>query len=124
NYRMPSFNDLYWYNAGNTNLTPEQSVQAEVGHWFNLGAMTASVTLYHNNIRDMIRWLPQGGGLSRPENIDRVTVTGIEMMAGRRFEIGENRFLLNAGYSYTNSRNDKLGKQLIYVPYHRARASV
>jgi outer membrane cobalamin receptor len=124
NYRMPSFNDLYWYNAGNTDLLPEQSVQAEVNHVFRSGRFNASLTVYHNNIRDMIRWLPHGGGLSRPENIDRVTVTGAEVMAGTTLRFHRHLFAINGGYSYTHSQNDKLGRQLIYVPYHRARASV
>ena len=34
NYRVPTFNDLYWQGSGNQNLRPESSLQLELGQVF------------------------------------------------------------------------------------------
>ncbi|TQD39136.1 TonB-dependent receptor plug domain-containing protein [Haloflavibacter putidus] len=124
NYRIPTFNDLYWPGAGNLDLKPETSHQIEVSYLFSHKAFQAEVSLYQINLKDMIRWLPSGGSVWKPVNTDKVTSKGLETTLNYRFSFGENHFKLSGIYAYTNSENKKSNKQLIYVPFHKATARV
>ena len=58
NFRIPTFNDLYWETGGNPDLKPESSYQAEVGNVFTYKKFTLSETVYFIKIDDLIRWVP------------------------------------------------------------------
>ena len=124
NFRIPTFNDLYWQGSGNTALKPESSWQAEAGNDFTFKGFTLSLTGYYIKLKDMLRWIPSTGGVWRPENTDRVRTCGAELLMGYKKTIGRHQFGLNGTYGYTNSQNETTGKQLIYVPYHKATASL
>lgn len=124
NFRIPTFNDLYWTGAGNLSLKPETSLQAELGHRLTWRNVELNVTGYYNDIEDMIRWIPGNGGFWHPENLDEVETYGVETMLDWKKRIGNQGFLrLKGSYSYTESRNKITGHQLIYVPYHKATAT-
>lgn len=123
NFRIPTFNDLYWQDGGNSNLKPESSWQAEAGNNFKVGNFTLSLTGYYIKIKDMLRWIPTGS-IWRPVNTDRVRTYGTELLLGYSRTFNEHSFRFNATYAYTKSENEITGKQLIYVPYHKATASV
>lgn len=123
NFRIPTFNDLYWQEGGNTNLKPESSWQAEAGNDFIINNFTFSVTAYYIKLKDMLRWVPVGN-IWRPENTDRVRTYGAEVLFGYKKNIGLHTAALNGTYGYTSSENETTGKQLIYVPHHKATASV
>src|SRR5690606_34929878 len=42
NFRIPTFNDMFWIEGGNTNLRPESSYQAEIGNDVDFGFGTLS----------------------------------------------------------------------------------
>jgi len=120
NFRIPTYNDLYWASAGNPDLNPETSVQAEIGNQFNFGKLETGLTFYYNNVDDMIHWLPGGDGVWRPGNEDEVHIYGLESYISWKNDFGEDQILFaNATYAYTFSRNAVTRKQLIYVPYHK-----
>lgn len=123
NFRIPTFNDLYWQGAGNNDLKPETSWQGEVGNDFTFGDFTASLTGYYIKIKDMLRWVPTGN-VWRPVNTDRVKTYGAEVLLGYKKTFGIHTVGFNGTYGYTTSENETTGKQLIYVPYHKATASV
>ncbi len=123
NFRIPTFNDLYWQGSGNPDLKPETSYQAELGNHFNFQNFEVGVTTYYNAIQDMIRWLPNGSAWM-PVNTDRVKIYGLESQLGWSHTIGKHHFSANATYAYTVSKNDKTDKQLIYVPYHKGTATL
>lgn len=123
NFRIPSFNDLYWQGAGNPNLKPESSRQVEIGNEFRFKNFKLSATFYATKIRDMIRWIPGSGGIFAPENVGKVSIFGAEILMNAFKQFGRNRFEINSTYAYTNSKNELTEKQLIYVPYHKATAS-
>ncbi len=124
NFRIPSFNDLYWQGAGNPDLKPESSKQLEIGNEFKFRNFRITATFFATKIRDMIRWIPGTGGIFAPENTNKVSILGGEILLNANKKIGKHHFEMNGTYAYTNSENEELGKQLIYVPYHKATASL
>lgn len=123
NYRIPTFNDLYWEESGNTDLKPETSYQGEIGNYFHWKNLDFSVTAYLVEIQDMIRWVP-AGRLWRPTNTDKVQTYGLESNFNYRFHFQAHHFSFQASYGYTDSENKNTGKQLIYIPYHKATAGL
>ncbi|MGX7666821.1 TonB-dependent receptor plug domain-containing protein [Flavobacterium pedocola] len=123
NFRIPSFDDLYWMNGGNPNLQPETSKQLEWGNDFTLKKMSFELVGFYNDISNMIRWLP-AGQLWTPVNIDKVKSYGIEAKLNGKLKIGEHLFSCFGTYAYTVSENKEIQKQLIYVPYHKATLSL
>ncbi|CDF79760.1 TonB-dependent receptor [Formosa agariphila KMM 3901] len=123
NFRIPTFNDLYWEGSGNPDLAPETAYQAEIGNHLQFKNANISLTAYYNDISDMIRWVPNGS-LWRPINTDHVMTYGLEALAGYKHDFGEHHISVNGTYAYTVSENKDTKKQLIYVPYHKATASL
>ena len=123
NFRVPTFNDLYWQPGGNENLKPESSYQAELGNDFHFKNFKISLTGYYIDIEDMLRWLPTGSFWS-PQNTQKVRTFGGEAIANWNKKFGNHHFQINATYAYTVSENQEIKKQLIYVPYHKATSSL
>jgi outer membrane cobalamin receptor len=123
NFRIPTFNDLYWETGGNPDLKPESSYQAEVGNVFKYKKFTLTETVYYNKIKDLIRWVPVNGDIWSPENTDRVNTYGSETILGWSNSYGKNSLAVNGTYAYTVSENADTNKQLFFVPYHKATAS-
>lgn len=124
NFRIPTFNDLYWQGSGNTNLKPESSYQAEIGNDFKFKHIGFSITGYYIKIKDLLRWSPGANGNWTPNNVSNVSTYGIELLGNASKKFGKSQIGLNATYAYTISRDDESGKQLIYVPYHKFTASL
>ncbi|WP_348800535.1 TonB-dependent receptor plug domain-containing protein [Flavobacterium adhaerens] len=124
NFRIPTFNDLYWETGGNPDLKPESSYQAEVGNVFTYKKFKLTETVYYMKIKDLIRWAPLDGSNWTPDNIDRVNSYGSETSLTWTNSFGENNLALNASYAYTVSENADTGEQLIYVPYHKFNSNV
>ena len=124
NFRIPTFNDLYWYQGGNPNLQPETSYQFEATNEFTRGGFKLTATAFQMQIRNMIRWLPGDGGWFDPQNTNSVLINGAEAALEYTRKIGRHRVVLRGTYAYTDSRNRETKKQLIYVPYHKATAAV
>jgi len=135
NYRLPTFNDLYWPNAGNPNLRPEQgwnqSLYLKARQDWEKWAAVFQLSGFNYNVRDWIIWLPEGG-LFRPENVRQVWSRGGAARLRLMRELGRGSILLEANYSYTRSTNEgsrhtadlSIGKQLIYIPLHQGGASL
>ena len=125
NFRMPTFNDLYWQPGGNLELQPEQSYQVDLGHRFKLDPLTLQLNSYYISTEDMIRWLPNTQGIWSPVNVDDVQIYGAEVELGIQQSIGQKQEVdFKANYAYTVSEDKATGEQLIYVPFHRGNASL
>ena len=124
NFRIPTFNDLYWQGAGNVDLNPEQSLQGEIGNVFQWQNVIVTATVFHSKIKEMIRWLPQNGGVFKPINTDRVSIFGTEFTMHYQKQIDKHHFDFNANYSYTKSVDESTKKQLTFVPFHKTTASL
>lgn len=120
NFRIPTFNDLYWQPGGNSNLKPESAVQIDFNQSLNFKNTSVSVTGFYNKISDMISWNPNQSGLWQPSNITKVQTYGIETHVTFDKKINSSHYLKTIfNYGYTVSENEETKKQLLYVPYHK-----
>ncbi|UPT69834.1 MAG: TonB-dependent receptor [Flavobacterium sp. JAD_PAG50586_2] len=124
NFRIPTFNDLYWQGSGNSDLKPESSYQIEVGNDFKFNNTRFSLTGYYIKIQDLLRWTPGSGGNWSPSNVAKVSTYGAEVLLHTTKRIGQNQFDFNATYGYTVSQDEEKEKQLIYVPFHKFTAAL
>lgn len=122
NFRMPTFNDLYWPGSGNLDLKPETSHQAELGNQFKFGNFSLDILGYYNSVKDLLQWIPDGA-IWTPQNIGKVEVYGLESQLNYERKWGNHNFEIQGSYAYTVSENQVTQKQLMYVPFHKATAS-
>lgn len=118
NFRVPTFNDLYWQPGGNTDLNPESSYQGELGNEITFRNFKMTLTGYYIDIKNMIQWVP-GSSFWSPENVKSVHTYGGEAILNWSKNFNKHRLVLNGTYAYTVSENQETKKQLIYVPYHK-----
>ncbi|MEH6765094.1 MAG: TonB-dependent receptor [Aequorivita antarctica] len=125
NYRVPTFNDLYWYAGGNIDLKPETSYQVELGQEVSVGKLKVDVAAYYISSEDLIKWIPGNGGLWQPINISKTRNYGIEAVLGYFLKLNNKQSLdFNSNYSYTKAEDLEKEKQLIYVPFHKTSGSI
>ena len=124
NFRIPTFNDLYWEEGGNRDLKPESSYQAEVGNVFTFKNITLTQTFYYIKIKDLLQWVPGKNGIWTPQNTDNVNSYGAETLLSWKKQFGTNIFAVNATYAHTISENSDTKKQLFFVPFNKATAAV
>ena len=79
NFRMPTFNDLFWPGSGNPDLKAETSLQAELGNKFQFKNIRFDITAYYNSIENLIQWIPIGS-ISVPQNVYQVSIYGLESL--------------------------------------------
>jgi iron complex outermembrane receptor protein len=78
---MPTFNQLFWAPGGNVNLSSERSESGEIVVSRRSAKSYTSLTLYGNQIRDAIRWLPSSNGIFTAQQVRGQTqnTSGIEL---------------------------------------------
>lgn len=123
NFRIPTFNDLYWVTGGNPDLNPETSYQGEITNEFKIKGLSFSLTAYYNHIEDMLRWIPSGS-MWQPENTNEVEIFGFEGGFSYLKNFGKHSVNAKANYGYTSSKNKKTENYLIYIPKHKANAGI
>lgn len=117
--RMPSFNDLYYYQIGNHSLRPEQSRQWNLGvTWNSTGIITLqrfnlmlSADLYHYDVTDKIVAFPTTFAW-KMVNHGHETINGINASFSTSYKF--NRALqlsVSGSYSYQDA-------DLPYTPQH------
>ena len=124
NFRMPTFNDLYWDGLGNPNLKPESSYQGELGQHLKFKNSSISGTVYYQKIDDLIQWKPNASGNWSPSNIAKATSYGAEVVLNWNKKIRDHALDFNANYGYTVSKDALSDKQLVYVPLHKFNSSL
>jgi outer membrane cobalamin receptor len=120
NYRIPTFNDLYWEPGGNIDLRSEESKSAEVGLEFFDEHFNLNVTSYYIKSKDLIQWRPISGTFWQPQNIQDVSNYGIEFSGSVQKKFNRQTFRLKIFYDYTRSIDGATNNDLIYVPNHKA----
>lgn len=123
NYRIPTFNDLFWYSGGNLDLKPEKSLQAELGQNLHFSNLNFSLTGFIINTRDLLRWVPSSGGLWLPENTKKALNYGFESTADWQKKIQEHKISFSGTYAFTKATDQSTDKTLIFVPMHKGTAS-
>ena len=124
NFRVPTFNDLYWQPGGNLDLTPESSYQIDLGHVVDFNGLQLQLNTYYISTKDLIQWKPNSSGFWSPENIAKTHSYGVEVGFDITRIFNKHQFKLSSNYAYTVSENLETNKQLIYVPFHKANATL
>ncbi|MFS4483210.1 TonB-dependent receptor plug domain-containing protein [Hyunsoonleella sp. 2307UL5-6] len=124
NFRIPTFNDLYWQPGGNLDLNPEASYQFDLGHNLNFKHINLKLNTYYIKTKDLIQWRPDNTGVWQPINVAESQSYGAELEAHSKIKLKHNQFDFSGHYSYTVSENLETNKQLIYVPFHKGNVSV
>ena len=136
-FRLPTFNELYFYHIGASALRPERASQFDVGVTWESGgrkagaAMTSPLHLsltadmYVNRVTDKIVAVPFNMFVWRIMNLDRATIVGADVVGDMSYRLGRSHVLtLNANYSWQRAMNSTVRVspvyhfQLPYVPQH------
>lgn len=138
-FRMPTFNDLYYTDLGNSNLKPESATQYDLGVVFNKqynGHLLKNVQFqadgYYNTIHDKIIAYPKGQQFRWTMlNLGRVHITGIDVMGAIALQpINDLVVTARLQYTYQDTRDvtnasDVFYKdQIPYIPYNSGSAIV
>jgi len=124
NFRIPTFNDLYWNQGGNPNLRPESSYQVELGNVLRFHNLSLTQTFYYYKIKDLLQWVPGSNSLWTPQNADKVNSYGAETLLNWRKQFGKNIVALNTTFAHTISENSDTKKQLFFVPYNKVTTGI
>ena len=122
NYRIPTFNDLYWQGAGatgNTALQPETSWQADLGHLIQLENWQWNLNTFYIRTSDFIKWQPSNTGIWTPVNVDEVVNYGAEFSINYEQSHNDHDFQWQWSYGFTQAVDIATNNQLIYVPKHK-----
>ena len=132
NYRVPTFNDLFWVPGGNPDIKPEDSWNEEFGLRFMSMNHSLSfkyrleATAFSSQVDNWIIWVPKASW-SEPQNIQQVWARGFELEASAALKGERLKGRLSGTYTFSRSTSLKkrwefdeaFHKQLIYVPEHR-----
>ncbi len=130
NYRYPTFNEIFYsglFPNGELKGEEYRSIDVTLRKVFN--SFTADkIELTYFNIfgKNKIIWVPTRLALQIPKNIARIKSEGIELVFKKN--VWANKIGIDFRYAFTKTQNisftkagDKTyGKQLIYVPLHKA----
>lgn len=119
NYRIPTFNDLFWNTGGNENLQPETSYQGGIGNEFTWQNLQLKLNGFYITSEDLIKWQPSESGLWQPVNISETENYGLEFSVNYSKKFKLHQFQISGNYAYTSAVDKEKDKQLIYVPYHK-----
>ncbi len=136
-FRMPTFNETYYFRMGSTSLKPEDTDQFNLGltwqynsaGWLNALVLTGDV--YYNNVKDKIVALPTNMFIWTMTNMDKARAFGADVTASATFNIARRQSLVFAGnYSWqrvqprTSPTDPDYNKQVAYTPIHSGAASL
>lgn len=138
-YRMPTFNDLYYTDIGNSDLVPETAIQYNIGLTIDKSwsrGLIRNVSLqadgYYNTVHDKIIAYPKGQQFRWTMlNLGRVHIKGLDVAATVTAEPTEGlRLMMRAQYTYqraidvTDKTDSYYRHQIPYIPRHSGSAIV
>jgi len=136
NFRVPTFNDLYWKDSGNRSLNPEKSANSEIGLAFNSGYLintTVDMGYTHIATTDKIVWTPKTAFIWTPKNIassySKVYFLTLTFQKNLTDDFG---IMTSAGITLTEAKktskdfpaDPSFGKYLFYVPQQSIKANM
>lgn len=134
-YRLPSFNDLYYSQMGNSSLVPESASQ--FGSDFRLSfkhkVLTFDVRLspYYNRVTNKIVAIPTSSQFRWTMlNIGTVDVTGLDIKASFSFKTNElnlnatTRYSFQRALDHSTPDSQTYGNQIPYIPIHSGSLSI
>ena len=138
NFRVPTFNDLYWKEGGNTNLKPEYSQNYETGivfHGSSFSSFEYTIDLSYTNVnlKDRIVWIPHRNSIWSPENIASSKSNIFTLATQLQYNFKKD-FYIHGELSYTENSSKKISedfsqdpttnKQVIYIPLNQVQSNL
>ena len=137
-YRMPTFNDLYYADMGNSKLDPERVTQYNVGLIFTKSSrgfvsdMRFSADVYYNTVKDKIVAYPKRQQFRWTMlNLGRAHIKGIDITALTTFNPAKDLYVtLRAQYTFqqaidvTNPADNYYRDQIPYIPRNSGAAVI
>ncbi|MDE6206912.1 MAG: TonB-dependent receptor [Muribaculaceae bacterium] len=135
-YRMPTFNDLYYADMGNSALSPERVSQYNIGvvyerqpHGF-VDSWQVTADAYYNYVKDKIVAYPKGQQFRWTMlNLGKVDIRGVDLAAVVTIRpVGDLTVTLRGQYTFqraidvTNPSDSYYHDQIPYVPRHSGSA--
>ena len=140
-FRVPTFNENYFFHYGSSDLKPEKTHQLNVGvTWkktspmegengeslrYRRWSLQATVDGYRNRVTDKIVGVPYNMFIWRTVNVARVDVVGVDASLRSAWQVAQgHRLSLQGSYSYqhvvnhTNRSSKYYGNQIAYIPLH------
>ena len=127
NYRIPTFNDVYWQGAGavgNPDLLPETTNQLELGHRINFKNLEIGLQTYYISVQDLIIWRPNEQGVWSPINVSNTEHYGTELKGEYSYNLKDHRLSVRGNYAYTIATDKETDNRLIRVPEHKVTGSL
>ncbi|MDR1407874.1 MAG: TonB-dependent receptor [Tannerella sp.] len=144
-FRMPTFNDLYYTDAGNIALRPEYTTQYNAGLQYEknldrgiIRHLNFHADVYYNEVTDKIIAVPKGNGQYRwmMMNIGYVEIRGVDISGQTGWQL-PHEIQVNTSLNYTFQRAQDFsnpadsdpqagtwGGQIAYIPWHSGSAIV
>jgi len=135
-FRLPTFNESYFFHYGSPTLEPESTDQLNIGFTYT-SPLTKQTTLhatldgYENHVKDKIVAVPYNMFIWQCINVGKVRVRGLDATLSLTHRMTEGHaLLLTANYSYQQAENRTsadspyYGLQLAYMPVHQGAASL
>lgn len=134
-FRVPTFNESYFFHYGSPTLQPERTQQINLGlTWHTAmndrGYILATVDAYYNKVHDMIVSVPYNMFVWTCVNIGRVSTLGLDATLRASLPVDHNhRLTATASFTYqraqnrTNEQSPNYGKQIAYTPEYTASAA-
>ncbi len=130
-FRMPSFNELYYADMGNSYLRPERATQYSIGVRYetpqrqNTLLWTIQADGYHNTITDKIIAYPKGQQFRWTMlNIGKASINGLDIATELQGHVGNTLIGLRAQYTYMHAidvsdpNTSYYHHQIPYTPRH------
>ncbi len=139
NFRMPTFNDLYYTDVGNAALKPETATQYDAGVVISktfANGMVRHVKLqadnYYNTVKDKIVAYPKGQQFRWTMlNLGRVHINGTDIEAEADMEVLKDLIVTGrVQYTYQDARDvtdpatPYYHDQIPYIPWHSGSAII
>lgn len=135
---MPTFNDLYYADMGNSKLAPERVAQYNVGVLYNrtgrgfVSATRISIDAYYNKVHDKIVAYPKGQQFRWTMlNLGVVEIKGVDISANVTVNPYNDLYVTaRAQYTYqqaidiTNPADNYYRDQIPYIPHHSGSAVI
>lgn len=136
-FRMPTFNESYYYRLGSLALKPETTDQFNLGltwqvdSWKALSLLTFTGDIYYNNVRDKIVAIPMNMFVWTMMNLDKVRAFGADLTLDMEIALSDRQQLsLTGNYTWqrvqprTSKSDPDYNKQVAYTPVHSGAASL
>lgn len=128
-FRLPTFNDMYYYRLGNHDLRPERTNELNIGITYATellgGNLAITADAYTNRVHDLIVAIPTTFAW-KMYNYGKVDIKGLNMA----IDYSWKSLFINVGYNLndacntTDKESSSYGKQIPYTAKHSGNASI